>query len=112
MPNEHDNVENIRLDFIKERMEERFDTAQERFDLKLDEVGKRLDRQNVAILGLVEKVGSLGILEERHKTVVELLDKLDIKVGVQNGRVGKLENYKWLIMGGTGLLVFLSRMFH
>lgn len=38
------------------------------------------------------------------KQISETLDKLDVKVGIQNGRVNKLENIKTYAAGAVGAI--------
>lgn len=48
--------------------------------------------------------GELKIhIENIHKTMAELNDK----VKIQNGRIGKLENWRWFVLGCSAVIVIL-----
>lgn len=50
---------------------------------------------------------SLGKLEQSATDIKETVDKLDTKVGIQNGKVGKLEKWQALIQGAVGVLILM-----
>lgn len=40
----------------------------------------------------------------RHRVILE---RIDAAVAAQNGRVRGLENWRWMLTGGLGVLIFL-----
>ena len=41
------------------------------------------------------------------------LKQLNEKVKIQNGRIGKLENWRWFVLGGCAVVIFiLEIIFH
>ena len=51
-----------------------------------------------------ERRAGYGVIEERLKNIHEDILSLNIKVGIQNGRIFKLEKWQAFILGGTALL--------
>lgn len=49
----------------------------------------------------------LGKLQETARNTHEIVQNLDVKVGIQNGRVGKLENWKSFVLGMGCILTLL-----
>lgn len=50
-----------------------------------------------------ERINS-AIIIERLEGIHTAVDALNVKVGIQNGRVSKLENWKYWIMGGLAVI--------
>lgn len=39
-------------------------------------------------------------IDERQDVMIEKVDKMDKRLGKQNGRIRKLENWRWYLGGG------------
>lgn len=50
---------------------------------------------------------SLGRLEEQSKHIHETVCSLNERVGIQNGKVGKLERWQSYIQGALAILILL-----
>ena len=50
---------------------------------------------------------SLGELKSSSSYIKEIVDKLDNKVGIQNGRVGKLERWQAYTQGAVMILAVI-----
>lgn len=77
--------------------------------VKIDSV---LDRQGVIknyIEGLFGSIDLVGTPVEG--TVSKQLRELNEKVKIQNGRIGKLENWRWFVVGCTAVAVIAIGLF-
>lgn len=50
---------------------------------------------------------TIGELKQTAKDTHDKVDALNIKVGIQNGRVGRLENWKSFVLGMGAILTLL-----
>jgi hypothetical protein len=51
-----------------------------------------------------ERRQGYGVIEEKLKNIHEDILELNNKVGIQNGRIFKLEKWQAFILGGTALV--------
>ncbi len=46
-------------------------------------------------------------MDNHHSAMEKQMDSIENQVKLTNGRVNKLENWRWFIMGGLGILSLL-----
>ena len=74
-----------------------------------EDTQKTINKLEDVIRDMATQVNGLAtnqaVDDERQRTVLERLAKIDAKLEIQNGRVAKLENWRAYLAGGMAVII-------